>query len=346
MNTVSAEIDSLIESNSALWEELRDSRIFITGGTGFVGSWLLESFCRANDVLGLKASALVLSRRPDLFAGKLPHLCRRADINFLAGNVVDFPFPDGKIDYIIHAAAETVGLPQEGSRQRLLEVGMQGTWRVINLARQRQCAKVLFTSSGAVYGQLPGDIAFVAETYAGGPDCLEASSVYAESKRLSELIGAIACQNTDLQFKIARCFAFVGPYLPLDSNFAIGNFIADALGGGPIVIKGDGSPVRSYLYGSDLAVWLWTVLLRGQSLHAYNVGSQEPVSIRKAAEAVNTAVNSNLPVIVEGRPNTFSNPVRYVPDTYRARNELGLKQTVSLAESIARTIAFYRAAKP
>ncbi len=142
--------------------------------------------------------------------------------------------------------------------------------------------------------------------------------------------------------KIARCFAFVGPYLPLDRHFAIGNFIRDGLNDGPIHVKGDGTPFRSYLYAADLAVWLWTILFRGETCRPYNVGSETGISIKSLADMAACISGNEREVIIveECKPGRISD--RYVPSTQRARNELGLSQEFAVQESMSRTAAWYR----
>ena len=142
------------------------------------------------------------------------------------------------------------------------------------------------------------------------------------------------CVASGLDAKIVRCFAFTGPYLNRDIHYAIGNFIRDCLAGEPSVIKGDGTPQRSYLYADDLVEWLFAILDRGASGRPYNVGSPEGLSIRDLAERVRTALGAKNDIRVLGVPVPGAAPSVYVPDVSRAVRELGLRVTVDLAAAV------------
>jgi dTDP-glucose 4,6-dehydratase len=134
----------------------------------------------------------------------------------------------------------------------------------------------------------------------------------------------------------ARIFALLGPMLSLGIHFAAGNFIRDAMAEKPIAIEGAGKAVRSYLYAADLTAWLWTMLLKAPAGAIYNVGSEEDVSIAELAERVARLIGAPG-VEILGRADPGWNPGRYVPDTSRIRNELGVAATVGLDEAIVRT---------
>ena len=342
MNPLADDLDHVLAHTQGLWDELRGQRIFVTGGTGFFGCWLLESFVWANDKLNLGASAVVLTRNPAAFEAKAPHLASHPAIQFHTGDIRSFSFPPGKFSHIIHAATEASAKLNDENPLLMFDTIVEGTRRALELARQSGAKKFLLTSSGAVYGRQPPDLTHIAEDYGGGPDPTGVEWSYGEGKRAAEMLCVLYARQHGLLPKIARCFAFVGPYLPLDMHFAIGNFIANALKGGPIHVNGDGTPFRSYLYAADLAIWLCTILFRGQSGRAYNVGAERAWSIAQVAEVVATQGRPPLPVHIAGRAEPGKPAERYVPSTQRARDELGLQETVALTEAVRRTLLCHR----
>jgi dTDP-glucose 4,6-dehydratase len=333
-----ADLDHILARTPGLWEELRGRRLFLTGGTGFFGTWLLESFVHANQRRALGASAVVLTRDPGAFARKAPQLAAQPALRFWAGDVRDFAFPPGEFPLVIHAATEASATLNEENPALMRETIVAGTERVLALAAQAGTQKFLFTSSGAVYGRQPPEMTHVPEDF---PGSAEAHSVYGEGKRAAEAAALAAGSRHGFAVKIARGFAFVGPHLPLDAHFAIGNFIRDALGGGPIRIAGDGTPHRSYLYAADLMIWLWTILLRGPDGRAYNVGSGRDHTIAEVARIVNDAMGGRCTIEI-ARPPVPGGPVsRYVPDVRRAGAELGLQESIDLAAAVRRTAAWH-----
>ncbi len=321
----------MLAYTSELWPELRGARLLLTGGTGFFGCWLTESFLYANRALGLGAGLSVLSRNPAAFAARAPHLCVDPALTLLAGDIRSFAFPAGRCDYVVHAATDTV-VPTSSPGEEQYSAIVDGMRRVLEFAAAAGVRRLLLTSSGAVYGPQPTSVSHLSEEQPFAPS----GNAYTLGKRAAEAL----CLNSGLDCTIARGFAFLGPHLPLNAHFAAGNFLRDALRGQPIEIAGDGTPLRSYLYAADLAIWLWTMLLKGSSGRVYNVGSEQAVSIRELAERVAAAVDPDLPVQVAQPPGAL--PSQYVPSTLRARSELGLDAWISLDEGIRRTAAWHR----
>ena len=338
-NLLTRDLDHILEHTRDLWDEVRGQRIFITGGTGFFGCWLLESLIYANKKLKLNCHATVLTRSPEAFIGKAPHLALADTVNLISGDIRTFDFPEGKFSHIIHAATEANSYI---SPRLLLEVIIDGTRRVLDFSQVCGAEKLLFTSSGAVYGKQSPQITHISEDHAGGPDTMKPQSAYGEGKRTAELLCASYAHEFGIKTKIGRCFALIGPYFPLDARFALGNFVHDGLNGGPINVLGDGTPHRSYLYAADLAIWLWTILFVGQSCLPYNVGSETSLSINDIACHVASQFTPNLEVIIKGQLNPNQPIEHYVPNTQRAINDLRLETWVQLPDAIKRTISFYQ----
>jgi dTDP-glucose 4,6-dehydratase len=335
------DLEHILSQTATLWEPLRGQRLFISGGTGFFGRWLLESFAVANDRLSLGAHAVVLTRDHAAFTQKAPHLANRSDLQFHAGDVRDFAFPTGEFRAIVHAATEASAKLNAEEPLLMLDTIIAGTRRMLDFATKCRAKTFLLTSSGAVYGAQPPDLRNVPEDYPGAPDPGAANAAYGEGKRTAELLCHAYSRRFGFDVKIARCFAFVGPGLPLHAHFAIGNFIRDGLAGSPMAIQGDGTPVRSYLYAADLTIWLWKILFEGTPGRAYNVGSASALSIAETAEAVRRALGSKTPITIAQKPVPGKPAARYVPDVTRATQELGLREWIGLDDAIRKTALWH-----
>jgi nucleoside-diphosphate-sugar epimerase len=342
-NPLAADLDHVLAHTEAVWDELRGAHIFVTGGTGFFGCWLLESFAWACDRLPLAASMTVLTRSPELFLRKAPHLAAHPAIRLVNGDVRFFDYLDGPFSHVIHAATEANPRLCREHPLAVLDSVVEGTRHTLDFALESGANRFLLTSSGAVYGPQPAAVTHLPETFGGGPDPSVPDSVYGEAKRSAELLCALYHAQYGLQCLTARCFAFVGPYMPFDAHFAIGNFIGDAISGGPIRVKGDGTPYRSYLYAADLAIWLWTILAKGRPGRPYNVGSERALTIAAIAAEVAGALGPGIRVEIFGTPTPGVAPRRYVPSTARARAELNLRELVPLEAAIRRTAGAIRA---
>jgi dTDP-glucose 4,6-dehydratase len=341
---LAADLDHVLAHTEGLWDALRGARLFVTGGTGFYGCWLLASFLRALEEFGLKARAVVLTRDPEAFARKAPHLAGHPAIALHRGDVRDFTAPRGPFSHVIHAATESSTALGTDDPLTMFDTIVTGTRLVLELARRGGARRFLLASSGAVYGRQPPALSHLAEDHAGGPDPADPGSAYAEGKRAAELLAVLAHRVWGLEATIARGFAFVGPHLPLDAHFAVGNFIRDGLAGGPIRVSGDGTPYRSYLHAADLMIWLWTILLKGAPGRPYNVGSEEAVSIAELARRCAALCDTEWHLGKTPAPGAPA--ARYVPATARARSELGLRTRISLDDALARTIRWHRLRTP
>ena len=297
---------------------LAGKRVFVTGGTGFFGRSLIDLLARGALP---ETEWVLLSRDPAAFRARCPEAAALPQVRLLRGDVRDFPLAEAACDLIWHGAAPAVlGLPP-GEMASIIE---DGTRRVLELARRCGAERLLFISSGAVYGPQPPEITHLPETYEGEP-----VTEYGRAKKRAERL----CLEAGIPTVIARGFAFLGRHLNRNIHFAAGNFLRDALAGGPVTVEGDGTPVRSYLYADDLVEWLLAALLRGRPGEAYNIGSEEAVTIRELAEKV-AAILGGGPVEVRRAPVPGVAPERYVPATAKARRELMVDVRVPLEAAI------------
>lgn len=300
-------------------------RILVTGGTGFFGKSLLAEHRGDRELF-------VLSRDPDRFLRGNPEFIGLRGVVFLAGDVRDFKFPAGEFDAVLHAATPASARLEAENPAEMRSIIVDGTEQVLRFCRERRVPRLLFASSGAVYGPQEPECERMSEEHPCRP-----VTVYGKGKLEAERL----CLDSGIPSVIARCFAFVGSYLPQDAHFAAGNFLCDALRNRPIEVRGDGRPLRSYLDASDLVRWLWTLLESGTPGRCYNVGSGDAVSIAGLARRCAALRTPALPVHVAEPPGEGAAP-RYVPDVARIQAELGLIPAVDLDTALRNAFEFHR----
>jgi len=295
--------------------------LFVTGGTGFFGKALLRYWKNNNPQF---KKIYFLSRSPEKFLENYSDLVKGLPIEFIKGNILKLSKVniDQDLDVVLHAATDsTIGPTLD--RLDIYQQITHGTEEALKFAINHNCKKFVLTSSGGVHGSQPSSMEKISEDYLGMPDPLDPNSAYGVGKRAAEHLTALYAEKYGFEFVIARCFAFIGEDLPLDKHFAIGNFISDALNNKDIVIKGDGSPIRSYMYQEDLAKTL-TVLLTEKTKHkVYNVGSDEFYSIKEFALKVKALAEKQIELKVLSRKDTNMKNI-YVPDIKRIKDEFGI----------------------
>jgi dTDP-glucose 4,6-dehydratase len=340
------DLEHVFQNTFDIWESFRGKSIFLTGGTGFFGKWLLESFIYVNGKLDLNAKITTLTRNPESFLNDFPFYINYSNsVRFVKGDILTYNFDlDEKFHYVIHAATAASESLNKSNPLLMMNTISLGTRNVLDFAITQPLEGFLFVSSGAIYGKQPWNVSHIKESDSFKIDINNSNSAYAEGKRMAELYCSTYFEKYNLPIKIARCFAFVGPYLPLDTHFAIGNFINNVLKNEDILIKGDGSTIRSYMYASDLMIWLWSILSRGEINQPYNVGSDEAIKIKALAEMVKMASTSKINIKIMGSSMEEKDVDIYCPNIFKAL-DINLFLKINLMNSIIKTLNFHQNAK-
>jgi dTDP-glucose 4,6-dehydratase len=309
--------------------------LLIIGGTGFFGKSILDCYKRRLLSVWDVDKIIVMSRNSDNFKKYYPELISNGVI-FFDGDIATIDHLP-KADYVIHAAASTDASRYLSHNEEERKNIIKGTLNYCQLSTKfHKDSKIVFCSSGAVYGYQPEQVKYLTENMAfGNIERLdEVKKSYAYAKRDAEF--AIQKLGQDgLNVSIARCFAFVGKYLPKDQHFAIGNFIADGLAGRDINVKADRKVYRSYMYADDLVKWLMTLAENANpQCPVYNVASDKEVEIKELADIVANIFNVEIQSL-EGSTQCVD---RYIPSVEKAVNELRLSNNYTLKESILMSI--------
>lgn len=334
---------SLLEGRAQQLTPLKGDTLLVTGGTGFLGTWLAEVVTALNDEFGFGTQLVLVARGTDHFRASRPHLASRADVRLVKSDVRHLLELPKETNWVVHAAANPDNRFHASSPIDTMSIIADGTSAVLRAVDRCSKFKMLLNvSSALIYGKQPFDQPRLAESDGGAPPCASASSVYAEAKRYGETFCAAARSQARIPVVTARPFAFLGPYQAIDTPWAINNFINDGLHDNAIRVQGDGQTVRSYLYASDLAFWCLRALTKGAPGAVFNVGSAEEITLEKLAGLVSNHFSPRPEVRLRTGQGP-AQPSRMVPDVSAAERTLGLSQTVPLSAAIERTILWNKA---
>jgi len=331
-----------LQGREQLLGELKGAKLLVTGGTGFMGTWLAELVACLNDEHRFGTGLTLLARSTDRFSLEHPHLSGRPDVALVKADirhVVEIP-QDTR--YVIHAAASPDNRAHASEPVETMELIANGTSAILRaVGRCSSFSRLLNLSSALVSGRQSPELPALPESSAEAPPPGAVTSAYGEAKRYAETL----CSSARSQYKVpvvtARPFAFVGPFMQLDRPWAVTDFLRDALTGQAIRVLGDGQTVRSYLYGSEAAFWLLRTLVAGVPGQAYNVGSAEAVTLEGLAQLIASQF-SPRPEVRLNAGGAAVHKTRLVPDLALARKALQLEARIPLASAIQRTVAWHR----
>lgn len=322
--------------------KLSNKKIAITGGTGFLGSWLAEITIVLNAEFDANIVLDIFARDVDTWQKKYPHFSSCKFINCISHDIRSPIAFSSDTAFIIHAA---------GSPSRRLHISdplgtvktILGIESVLEAATKlTNIERFVNVSSCFVAGKNNNDN----NEGLKESDCFPISSgaldsVYSDAKRMAETLCSVYRSNFRLPICTVRPFTFTGPYQSLQNPWAINNFINDAINGNDIRIHGDGCAKRSYLYGSDAAVWTLASLIRGKDGGIYNLGGGDPITLNNLA----SIVRQESPKLVKVLHNTlFSESKKgddLYPDISHTMAVLGVKETRTIEQSIRSTIEWF-----
>ncbi|MDP3399241.1 MAG: NAD-dependent epimerase/dehydratase family protein [Bacteroidales bacterium] len=321
-------------------DELKNQKLLIVGGTGFIGSWIAELIAYLNDNYQFNTSLVILARNIDSFKEGKNHLASRKDFQYISQDIRNINELPRDISYIIHAAASPDNRNHVSNPLETISTITKGTDNLIDSAfKLPYLKKFQYLSSGQVYGKSKSRNGLITESDFGPLDCNKVTAIYPEAKRLAEATCCAYSSQYKLPIVIARPFSFIGPYQSLSKPWAINNFINDALNNTTIRIIGNGEPIRSYMYPADLAVWLLKILISGKINTAYNVGSPYGISLKDVSKIIMNIAQSNATIDIRFNNSDMS---RYVPDTTLCEKDLGLQINYNIEDTIRRSIAWFK----
>lgn len=302
----------------------------VTGGAGFLGSYLCEKLLNE----GIKVICV-----DNLLTGNIDnisHLAGNDNFSFVKHDVTNYIFLPGKINYILHFASPASPADYLQLPIQTLKVGSLGTHKALGLAKEKK-ARFLLASTSEVYGD--PEVHPQKEDYWGSVNPIGPRGVYDEAKRFAEAITMAYHRYHDVDTRIVRIFNTFGPRMRANDGRAIPNFIMQALENKPITVYGDGTQTRSFCYISDQVEGIFKLLMSDET-YPVNIGNPEEIPLLEIANEIIELTASSSKFIFEELPE--NDPKVRQPDITKARTILNWNPVVSRKDGLKKTISYFK----
>ncbi len=307
-----------------------DKHILITGGAGFLGSWICDVLVEQ------QASVTCLDNLASGAKENISHLLDCDNFEFVEHDIAQPIFFDESIDMVLHLASRASPFEFEEYPIQILKANTLGIWVSLGIAKKHK-ARFLYTSTSEIYGSTT--MIPTPESHNGNVNPIGIRSCYDEAKRCGESYVMAYRMQHDIDTRIARIFNTYGPRMRADGIYGrvVPRFIEQALGNEPITIFGDGSQTRSFCYITDqvegLLRLLYTNGLKGEVI---NIGNDDEITVIELAKIVKKLTDSKSELIFQDLPK--DDPPRRCPDIHKANEMLGWSPKIDTNEGLKRTI--------
>ena len=335
---VDSDIQEIIDRLGDDVQAFSGKSVILTGGRGFLGRYFTEVFAQLNQrVLETPARVIVLDNL--LTSGKMGSKSVDIEhIDFIRHDVTE-PFDyEGSLDYVIHAAGIASPYYYRAYQLETLDVAINGTRNMLELATDLQ-ARFTFFSSSEIYGDPDSQQVPTTEAYRGNVSCQGPRACYDESKRLGETLCYIFSEKYGTITNAIRPFNVYGPGMQENDYRVLPNFASRIKSGIPLNIYGDGNQTRTFCYVTDALVGFFRVILCGEPGEPYNIGRPDPeISMLELVQRIEKVLGKEVAYNIVKHPDSYpaDEPNRRCPDISRARKHLGFQPMVDLDEGLRR----------
>ena len=328
------EIDNFVKSNEKNLQFLRNKKIFLTGATGLVGTYMVDALLHDK---AFPVEIYALTRKVESAEERFSKYKGDKRLHFVQGNLTeDITLEGENIDYVLHLASYTDPKNYALHPIDTMLINFNGCHRMLELAKKANCKKFFLASSVEIYGTSTEEMT---ESNYGVVNCMDPRACYNESKRACETLCASYKAEHGLDFVVGRLCRLFGPTILSTDTKALSQFIQKAIAGEDIVLKSKGEQQFSYLYVADAVTGIFKLLEAGESGEAYNISEENDVEKLKDIAGYIAKLNGKKVVFdlpSETESKGFSRAMKAVLPSEKIR-ALGWKPQVKVLEGIKRT---------